>query len=294
MKRTNPIPEVKKKAVKELLELIEKNKTILVASMRGIPASQFQEICKKLRGTAVVKVLKKNLIFRALDSAKSDVNKLKEQITDSFALLFSNTELFNLASELNMIKTPAKAKPGQEAPEDIEIEAGPTELVPGPAVSELGALGIQIQIEKGKIHIKDTRIIAKKGEKISEGVAALMSKLDIKPFEIGLTPLAGFDTEEGKLYLDIKIDKEGTVEKLKSAHGKVLPFAVEIGYPVKDTVGFLIGKAHRHGHALEKLKPVEEEKVEEKKEESAEQSEVAVEEKKEKNTPEDKTEGKEK
>jgi len=196
MKRTNPIPEVKKKAVKELLELIEKNKTILVASMRGIPASQFQEICKKLRGTAVVKVLKKNLIFRALDSAKSDVNKLKEQITDSFALLFSNTELFNLASELNMIKTPAKAKPGQEAPEDIEIEAGPTELVPGPAVSELGALGIQIQIEKGKIHIKDTRIIAKKGEKISEGVAALMSKLDIKPFEIGLTPLAGFDTEE--------------------------------------------------------------------------------------------------
>jgi len=93
-------------------------------------------------------------------------------------------------------KSPAKAKPGQEAPEDIEIPEGPTDLIPGPAISELGALGIQIQIEKGKIHIKEAKVIAKQGAKISQGAADLMGKLDIKPFSVGFIPLCSFDTKE--------------------------------------------------------------------------------------------------
>ena len=126
-------------------------------------------------------------------------------------------------------------------------------MVPGPAISELGALGIPIQIKEGKIEIKESKIIAKKGEKIKQNAADMMNKLGIKPFEIGFIPIAGFDLKNGKLYSDIKIDRKGTLEKLKSAYGKALPFAVEIGYPSKDTIKFLIGKAGRHGRALEKL-----------------------------------------
>ncbi|MCK4553129.1 50S ribosomal protein L10, partial [Candidatus Pacearchaeota archaeon] len=186
MKRENPIPNQKIKSVEELSELIKNKKTILIASIKNIPASQFQEIGKKLRGKAIVKVLKKSLIFRAIDSAGNEaVKKLQEHVVDSVAVLFSDLDSFELASELEESKSPAKAKAGQEAPEDIEIPEGPTDLVPGPAVSELGALGIQIKIEKGKIHIKNAKVIAKQGEKISQGAAALMSKLDIKPFSIG-------------------------------------------------------------------------------------------------------------
>ncbi len=269
-KRENSIPKSKIKSVKELSELIKSKKTILIASIKNIPASQFQEIGKKLRGKAIVKVPKKNLIFRALDSSGNDaVKKLKEQIKESVAILFSDLDCFELAVELVKNKSPAKAKPGQEAPENIEIQAGPTDLVPGPAISELGALGIQIQIEKGKINIKESKVIAKKGEKISASAADIMSKLDIKPFSIGFIPLSAFDTQEGKLYLDIKVDKEEVLEKLKVAYGKALPFAVEIGYPAKDTIKFLIGKAQSHGKVLEKFeakvggKPAEEEKREE-------------------------------
>lgn len=282
--RHTPIPEVKTRIVKELEELIKNKKTILIASIKNIPASQFQEIGKKLREKAIVKVPKKNLIFRALDSASNEnVKKLKEQIQDSVAILFSDLDCFDLAAELIKNKSPAKAKPGQESPADIEVEAGPTELVPGPAISELGAVGLQVQIEKGKIHIRESKVIVKKGEKISQAAADVMAKLDIKPFSVGFVPLVAFDNQESKLYLDIKINTEEAIENLKTAFGKALPFAVEIGYVNSETIGFLISKAERNSKCLEKLKPVE--KVEEVQEEKVEEENP-----KENQTQENKTE----
>ncbi|MFH1787651.1 MAG: 50S ribosomal protein L10 [archaeon] len=254
MKRETPIPEFKKETVKSLTDLIKNKKTILIASIKNLPASQFQEISKKIRGKAIVKVPKKNLIFRAVDSSKNEnLKKLKDQIEDSVAILFSDLDSYDLASELLKSKSPAKAKAGQEAPEDIEVQAGPTDLVPGPAISELGSLGIQIEIKEGKINIKEPRIIAKKGAKISQNAADVMSKLDIKPFSVGFIPLSGFDIREGILYLNIEIDPEGTLKKLKQAYGKALPFAVEIGYATEDTIKFLISKAGMHEKVLKKF-----------------------------------------
>lgn len=248
------VSDAKKKTLKELIDLIKTKNTILIASIKNLPASQFQEISKKVRGKAIVRVPKKNLIFRAIDdSEKNLVKNLKEQIKSDVAFLFSNEDAFDLASFLIDNKSPSKAKVGQVAPDDIVIPAGPTSLVPGPAISELGALGIQIQIDKGKINIKEPKIVAKKGEKISQGAADIMSKLDIKPFSIGFIPLCAFDSKEGKLYLEIKIDKEKALESLKFAYGKALPFAVEIGYPAKETISFMIGKAGRNAKALGKL-----------------------------------------
>jgi len=247
------------KTVDELKKLIETKKTILITSIKNLPASQFQEIGKKLRGKAIVKVPKKNLILRALDSSsKEAIKDLKEKVEDSVAILFSDLDSFELAGELLNSKSPSKGKAGQEAPEDIEVPAGPTDLIPGPAISELGALGIKIQIEKGKITIKEPKVIAKEGEKISRGAAELMGKLDIKPFSVGFIPLCSFDNEEGKFYAKLNIDPEGTVKELKTAYGKALPFAIEIGYSSEDTIKFLIGKAGLHEKVLGNLKPAEE------------------------------------
>lgn len=268
-KTVENIPEKKLKEVEELTNLVKNKKTILIASIKNIPASQFQEIGKKLRGKAIIKVPKKNLIFRALDSAgneaikklkqkvepliySSSVSQIKEQIKDSVAVLFSDLDCFDLAAELIKNKSPAKAKAGQESPEDIEIPEGPTELVPGPAISELGALGIQIQIEKGKIHIKEPKVIVKKGKKISSSAAEIMSKLDIKPFSVGFTPLAAFDTKENKLYLDININPEATIKELKTSFGKALALAVVLEYFCEDTIKFLISKAGSHEKVIEK------------------------------------------
>jgi len=242
--KTTHVPEFKKKTVAELADLIKNKKTILVASIKNIPGRQFQEIVKSLREKAIVKVPKKNLVFRAIEGLKNEELKhLEEKIGDSFALLFSDMDSFALAGELLKSKTPAKAKAGQEAPEDIEIQAGPTDLVPGPAISELGAVGLQVQVENGKLTIKQNKVIVEKGKTISQKAADIMSKLDIKPFSIGFIPLCAFDNEDKKFYAEINIDPEGTLNDLKYAFGKALPFAVEIGYISEDTIKFMIGKA---------------------------------------------------
>jgi len=92
----------------------------------------------------------------------------------------------------------------------------------------------------------------------------MMNKLGIKPFSIGFIPLVAFDTKDNKLYLDIKIDKEKTIQEIKEAFSKALPFAVEIGYPNSDTIKFLIGKAGMHEKALSKIEKKEEAPKEEK------------------------------
>ena len=272
------VSEKKLNEVKELSDLLKNKKTILIASIKNLPASQFQEISKKLRGRAIIKMPKKNLVFKAIENLKdTDLEKIKKYILESSVILFSDVDSFELAGDLIENKSPAKAKANQEAPEDIEIHEGPTELVTGPAISEFGALGIPIKIENGKITVKNSKIIVKKGEKISEKAASMMGKLDIKPFSIGFIPLSAFDTKEKKLYLEININKEEAINAMKESFSKSLAFAVDIGYYSNDTIKFIISKASIQGIALEKLvgekteKPVEEKKDEEVKEEKAEE-----------------------
>lgn len=270
------VPEKKVNLVRELTDLIKKKRTVMIASIKNLPASQFQEITKNLRGKAIIKVLKKSLILRAINESgieKENAEKLKNQIDEDYAIVFSDMDAFELASELLQNKSPAKAKIGQISNKDIEIEAGPTELVPGPAISELGALGIQIQIDKGKINIKEPKIIVKEGEKISENAASLMNKLDIKPFYIGFIPISAYDTEENKLYLSISIDKEGTLNELKNLFGRALAFAVEIGHVNTDTLKLMIAKAAAQENKIHRImtgepEPVAEIKGEEPEEET--------------------------
>lgn len=291
------VSEKKIKQVAELVDLIKNKSTVLLVSIKGIPASQYQELVKRLRGKAVVKVPKKSIISRALDSSGNDgLKELREKVEDSTAVLFSDDDAFDISVELLEKKTPVRAKAGQVAPEDIVVHSGPTELMPGPAITELGALGIPIQIDKGKINIKQDKTIVNEGEKISSAAADVMGKLDIKPFSVGFIPMAAFDSKSEKVYFDINIDKEGVLEELKTSFGRALPFAVEIGYVCGDTVKFLLAKASAHGSALEKLaeKPEEEKAPEaEEKKEDAPAEDVKEEPKEEAKAEDDQTKSEE-
>lgn len=288
-KKETRVSKKKLETVKKLIELIKDNDTIIIASIKSLPSKQFQEIRKELRGKAEVKVVKKRIMLKAIDSSEKKLEDLKKYVQENSAILFSKEDAFDLAGILAENKNPIKAKAGQKAIEDIEVEEGPTDMIPGPAISELGSLGIQIAVEDGKIAIKEKKVIVKQGEKISEAAASIMGKLEILPFKIGLEPLAIYDGRTGQIYTDVKIDKEKAVEDLKTGAGKALGFAQKIAYYCKETIGYLLGKANSHGEALSRLQPEEkptEETTAEKKEESAEQAEEKkdAEEKKEENS----------
>lgn len=252
--REKEIPEYKLKLVQEIASRIKSHRTLLIASTKGLPSSQFHEIKKNLRGKAEVKVAKKNLVLRAIDEVKSAaLDSLKPQIGANIALFFSNEEPFALSGILADNQSPTKAKAGDIAPEDINVEPGPTSLVPGPAISELSAVGLKVVVEGGKLAVKLPHTIVKQGEVIKDNVAGVMAKLNITPMKVGFEPIAAYDKTEDKVYTGIKIDKKGVLEELRLAIGKAFGFAVNLAYPSHETVKYLIAKAGLQEKAINAL-----------------------------------------
>jgi large subunit ribosomal protein L10 len=238
------VSEFKKAKVKELAELMKK-KTVMIISIKNLPSAQFQDIKKKLRSKAKIRVAKKSSVGFALDHCGiKELHDLVQYVEDSTAILFSDNDAFEVSGILASEKSPAKAKAGQIAPIDIEVKAGPTELLPGPDISALSSVGLAPKVEGGKIAIMKDKVILKEGAEITENVASIMAKLDIIPFEVGIDPIAAY--MEGVVYRDIKIDKEAVVEELENAFARALPFAVEMVYVGDDTLDFILAKAKSH------------------------------------------------
>ena len=242
----------KAKEVKNLIEEIKKAKTLMIVSIKSLPSKQFQDIKKAVREHAKIKVAKKNIMLRAVKGlGKDSVLRLEKFINENCAFAISNLEGFELAGIFFNKKNPMFAKAGQIAPADIEVKAGPTNLVPGPAISELGALGLQVSVENGKLSIKASKIVVKQGQAINEGATAVLQKLNIQPFTVGLEPLAVYDTQTEKIYTDIKIDSEAARKELISAASKALGFAQKLGYYCKETIGYFLAKANMEAKAIE-------------------------------------------
>jgi ribosomal protein L10 len=253
----------KEKLVKDLAKEINTSKTLMIVSIKSLPSKQFQDIKKSIRDSAKVMVAKKNILLRVLkDLGKDSASQLEKYIQENCAFAISDLDGFELAGILFKKKNPIFAKAGQIAPDDIEIKEGPTNLVPGPAISELGALGIQIAVEGGKISIKSPKVVVKQGKEINGAVAALLQKLNIQPFNIGLEPVAVYDVETGKIYTEIKIDPEKTAEELRSSASKSLGFAQKINYYCRETIGYLLAKANANCKTLSSLESAEEKKEE--------------------------------
>jgi large subunit ribosomal protein L10 len=251
-KREHAIPEYKTETVTKLTNLLKTSKTVLLASTKGLPSSQFHEIKKKMRGKAEIFVAKKSLVIRSLEATgASGVKDLKNQIGADIAIFFSEMDAFELSALLTDSQSPTKAKVGDIAPEDITVEPGPTELIPGPAISELSAVGLKVTVEGGKLAIKLPATLAKKGEPIKDNVIGVLAKLNITPMKVGFIPVAAYDKKANKVYVGIRIDKKVAYEQLKDAIGKALGFAINVKYVAKETVGFFLAQASAEADALE-------------------------------------------
>ena len=242
--RISTVPQYKKDLVEKITEKIKKANTVLIASTKGLPSSQFQKIKKSLRGKAEVMVAKKSIILRAISGIeKGALQNLKKEVVADVALMLSDLDAFELAGTLVESQSSAKAKAGNIAPENIDVEPGPTDLVPGPAISELGSVGLKVKVENGKLTIVTAATIAKEGDIINEKVASVMGKLGIAPMKVGFISIAAYDAKSDMVYTEIKIDKKGALDELRNAIGKALGFAVNLGYTVKETISYFLSKA---------------------------------------------------
>jgi large subunit ribosomal protein L10 len=278
------ISKKKERIIEDLVTLMKEYPVIGILDMSNLPALQFQRIKFKLKDKLEFRLVKKRLMKIAFDkSDKKDIAKLKDRLEGIPALIFSKEDPFKIAKAIKKEVSAAPARPGQIAPEDIILPAGPTPFTPGPMIGELGAMGIKPEVKNGKISIREDKVLVKKGEEINAKIADLLSKLGIEPMHIGfnllLTYRDGEILEKDVLFVDEKLYLETLAQFARESEG----LAIYIGYICKETVKKMLGKAENEAKALsdtvkleEKMEIKEEVKVEEPKEEIKEEPQQEV------------------
>jgi large subunit ribosomal protein L10 len=244
------VKEEKLKAVEELKNQIEQSSIVGILDMFKLPSRQFQEIQKKIRGKAVIKMTKKTILkFAIKNSGKPNIHEVEKIIPQQPAIVFTQEDPFKFYLLISKMKSPTSAKDGDVAPSDILVSAGPTNLLPGPAISELTRAGIPAGVEEGKIAVKKDTVVAKKGDKISKQLAAALRKLNIEPIEVGLNIVA--------IHYNGMIYKKDALEfvnvfpiKLVEAFNQALNLSVAICYPTKENIKYLLAKAYRIASSL--------------------------------------------
>lgn len=245
------VSEAKKKEVEDIKRLVREYPIIGVVNMENLPALQLQRMKNQLRGIIFIKMTKKRLIYIALDQIKDEnLLKLKEQIKGMPALIFTKENPFRLYKLLDKSKSNAPAKPGQIAPHDIVITAGPTNFTPGPMIGELGQVGLKTGVEGGKIVIKEDKTIVKGGEVIKPKVADILTKMGIEPMQIGLNLIATY--EKGVIFTKdiLAVDEQKYIDDIKQSYIDAMNLALNSAYIVKETAEELIKKAFRDSKAL--------------------------------------------
>jgi len=254
-KKQNPkareVPDWKKEEVKKIRKLAETYPTIAIINLESLPTKQLQVIKKKLKDKIVTKITKKRFIKYAFEgSSQARLKNFVKHVTGTPGLLFSKLGAFELFKILKESRSSAPIKPGQIAPEDIWIPAGPTPFTPGPVISDFGKLGVKTSVEGGKIAVKSDTLVVKKDAKASFEAASILSRLGVEPMKIGINLTYVLENEEVYPAEVLDIDMNTYLANLRKAYMDAFTLSLELGIINSETVIHLIKKAFNEAKAL--------------------------------------------
>jgi len=243
--------EEKSGEVDEIEKWLVEYKSIGVASLKKVRATQLQELKKSLYGQVYMRVMKNTLMKIAIENlGKDELKKLEPFLEGSNVLLFTNLNPFKLALLLEKGKVKTTAKSGDIAAMDVVVPQGNTGQPPGPIISQLNGVGLPTRIESGSVWVAKDTLVVRKGESINERLASVLSKLGIKAVEAGLSMRVVYDdglmVMEDQLHLDV----EGTRSRLQQNQAEAFALALGIAYPTTDTITSLLSIAHQKAVAL--------------------------------------------
>lgn len=240
---TEHIPQWKKDEIEEIKSLIKSHPLFGIIGIAGIPAKQLQGMRRDLKDIAVLKVARNTLVKRALAESGEDVQEMADYIDVQTALVFTDQNPFKLYKLLEQSKSPAPIKAGTIAPKDIIVEAGPTSFPPGPILGDMQGAGIPAAIDGGSVVIKETKVVAKEGEPVSQKLASMLTRLEIYPMEVGLNLNAV--CEAGSIYTPdvLAVDEDKYFSDFTAAIQQAFNLSVNAVYPTSATISTLITKA---------------------------------------------------
>jgi large subunit ribosomal protein L10 len=237
--------------VEAIKDILKEHKSIGIASLKKVRASQLQELKKSMTGKVYLRVLKNTLMRLAIEEMnQADLKKLEAYLDGSNVYLFSDINPFKLALMLERGKVKTTAKSGDVAAMDVIVPAGNTAQPPGPIISQLNGVGLPTRIESGSVWVSKDTLVVRRGEVISEQLAGVLSKLGIKAVELGISMRAVFDNGLMITGDQLKVDVDATRRSVEQSNQEAFALAMEISYTTKETIKPLLQNAHQKALAL--------------------------------------------
>jgi len=235
----------------DLLEMIKQYKVVALIKMEKVRATQLMQVRKKFRDQLKIRMSKNNVAKKALVKVDvTGIDKVMEALDGQRAFLFTNMDPFKLYLALDKSKIYLPAKGGDVATDEIVIPAGNTGIPPGPVLSEFKEAKVPTKIDAGSIAVSEDTVVAEPGDVISHKLAALLSKLGIKPIKAGMSIYMAL--QEGVLYReeDLRIDVEEVRQELLASFNSALALAVNVSYATKESIEHLLRKAFGGARSL--------------------------------------------
>jgi len=217
----------------KLVKLLDEYPRIMIVGADNVGSSHMQKIRLALRGKGVI-LMGKNTMIRKAIRGHLENNKALEvllpHVKGNIGFIFVKDEMQFVKKIVEENKVAAPAKTGAIAPCDVIVPAGNTGMEPT-QTSFLQALNIPSKISRGQIEIINDVHLINVGQKVGSSEAALLAKLDIKPFKYGLVIKSVYDN--GAVYDVSILDMTDEVIVSKFANGvkNIASLSLAIGYP---------------------------------------------------------------
>ncbi len=245
-------PKKKRLMYEELQRIPAEYNVIALSKMSKVRAAQLMMIRKKFRDDIKIKIVKNKVAIRAFEKVKgvAGIENLRNQLEGQCALIFTNINPFKLNLIFSQNKVFLPAKGGDIATKEIFVPSGNTGITPGPVLSEFKTANVPTKIDQGTIWVTRDTLVAKPGDVISTPLASLLSKLNVKPVEAGIS--VSFAIAEGLQFKeqDLKLNLDEYKEELARSFAQALALATEAGYMTPETVTPLLVKAHQQAISL--------------------------------------------
>tara|TARA_Y100001960_G_scaffold125715_1_gene134110 strand:- start:133 stop:999 length:867 start_codon:yes stop_codon:yes gene_type:complete len=244
-------PKKKTQMYQQLVELPKKYNVLALVRMEKVRASQLLPLRKKLQGEVEIFSVKDKVAKLALEKAGvKGIDKFVEKLEGQCLFMFTNMSPFKLNVLLGKNKVMLFARGGDNASMDVIIPPKNTGIAPGPMLTDFKENNIPTKIDQGTIWIMKETIPVKKGEAISEKLAGLLTKLDIKAIEAGINLNSAL--EEGLVYEENEmiIDVEKFRNDLAQAHQQAVSLSIEAAYITSDNIEQILAKAAQSARSV--------------------------------------------
>eukprot|EP00475_Leptophrys_vorax_P008348 TRINITY_DN1538_c0_g1_i1.p2 TRINITY_DN1538_c0_g1~~TRINITY_DN1538_c0_g1_i1.p2 ORF type:complete len:319 (+),score=60.29 TRINITY_DN1538_c0_g1_i1:229-1185(+) len=235
---------------KKVCALLEEFTKALVCTADNVGSKQMQSIRRGLRPDSVVLMGKNTLLKRTIRmfgerTGNTTWNAMLPLLVGNVGLIFTKGDLKEVREEVAKYKVGAPARVGLVAPIDVIVPPGNTGLDPS-QTNFFQVLNIPTKINKGTVEIVAPVELVKAGEKVGSSEAALLAKLNIRPFSYGLIVDHVFD--DGSTFHPSVLDmsEDDLLAKFSSGVANVTAVSLGADYPTLAAVPHIFINAYKN------------------------------------------------